>query len=121
MNSPVCPKCHCADTYSDGTLWICPLCAHEWNPDLAAGPGTDVPSEDGAPLRVCDAHGAVLSDGDTVVVIKDLKIKGASSSLKVGAKVKNIRVVDSSDGHNIACKVEGVGSIHLKSEFVRKA
>lgn len=91
-------------------MYVCPECAHEWSIEEAT------PAEDG--LVVKDAHGNVLSDGDTVTVIKDLKVKGASSSLKVGTKVKNIRLVEGD--HNIDCKIDGFGAMKLKSEFVKK-
>lgn len=94
---------------------ICPECAHEWNPAIAAA--TEVPGE-----RVYrDAHGNILSEGDSVTVIKDLKIKGLSSVVKVGTKVKNIHLLDGDDGHDISCKIDGFGSMNLKSEFVKKA
>ncbi len=112
-NFPNCPKCGSEYTYQDGELLICPECAYEWNPDTQN-------SEDEA-LVVKDANGNILSDGDTVVVIKDLKVKGSSSGIKVGTKIKGIRLVESNDGHNIDCKVPGVGAIKLKQEFVKKA
>lgn len=108
-----CPKCGSEHVYQDGSLWICPECAHEWNPDAAA----DV--SEGNSVR--DANGNLLADGDTVTVIKDLKVKGSSSVIKGGLKVKNIRLVDGADGHNIACKIDGIGAMNLKSEFVKKA
>jgi protein PhnA len=110
-----CPRCNCEHVYQDGSLWTCPECAHEWNPQAVAG-------EDGADgFTVRDAHGSVLSDGDTVAVTKDLKVKGSSSVVKVGTKVKGIRLVDASDGHNISCRIDGIGAMNLKSEFVKKA
>lgn len=112
---PQCPVCGCAHTYPDGSLWICPECGHEWNPATAGAEETDGPAE------IRDANGNVLADGDSVTVTKDLKIKGASSVIKGGTKVRGIRLVDGTDGHNIACKIAGVGAINLKSEFVRKA
>lgn len=114
MTEPVCPKCQCAHVYPDGNLWVCPECAHEWNPDA---PASDA-SEDGV---IRDAVGNVLADGDTVTVIKDLKIKGSSQVVKGGTKVKNIRLADGGGGHDIACKIPGVGAMDLKSEFVKKA
>ncbi|MFO1017505.1 MAG: zinc ribbon domain-containing protein YjdM [Hyphomonadaceae bacterium] len=108
---PPCPACGSAFTYEDGPLLICPECAHEWTAAQAdAAEEADV---------VRDANGNVLADGDTVTVIKDLKIKGTSQVLKVGAKVKNIRLVGGD--HNIDCKIEGFGAMKLKSEFVRKS
>jgi protein PhnA len=110
MSLPHCPKCNSELTYEDGELFICPECAHEW-PKLA--------SEEQVETKVWkDAVGNVLSDGDTITVIKDLKFKGSSSVIKVGTKVKNIRLIEGD--HDIDCKVEGFGAIQLKSEFVRK-
>ena len=108
---PPCPKCAEDFTYEDGAMLVCPMCAHEWPKDGAA-------AADGGDKVVKDAVGNVLSDGDTVSVIKDLKIKGTSSVVKVGTKVKNIRLVDGD--HDIDCKVPGVGPMGLKSEFVKK-
>lgn len=99
---------------------MCPECAHEWSQfeTSAAGPADEEPVDDGL---IRDANGNVLQDGDSVTVIKELRIKGSSSVVKVGTKVKNIRLVDGNDGHDIACKIDGLGAINLKSEFVRKA
>jgi protein PhnA len=110
---PKCPKCNCEYTYDDGSQFVCPECAHEWPKDQAA----DEASEGVKQIR--DAVGNVLSDGDTVTVIKDLKVKGSSSVVKVGTKVKNIRLVDGD--HDIDCKIDGIGAMQLKSEFVKKA
>lgn len=113
---PKCPKCSSENTYSDGVLWICPDCAHEWSSEnqvLSANVTTE--------FVVKDAHGNVLKDGDAVTVIKDLKVKGSSSSVKVGTKVKGIRLIEEENGHNISCKIDGFGSMNLKSEFVKKA
>lgn len=118
QNNPNCPKCASENTYLDGNFWICPECSHEWS--QAARDETKVQNEP-ATSSVCDAHGNLLQDGDSVTVIKDLKVKGSSSVVKVGTKVKNIRLTDSSDGHNIACKVDGIGPMNLKSEFVKKS
>ena len=115
-NIPNCPECGSEYTYEEGSLYICPMCAHEWNKDA-----TDVQEEEEAGLAVKDANGNVLQDGDTVTVIKDLKVKGSSDGIKVGTKIKGIRLVEGSDGHNIDCKVPGVGAIKLKQEFVKKA
>jgi protein PhnA len=107
-----CPKCNSEHVYLDQNLWVCPECAYEWskNETLAT-----------AVQEVCvDANKNELSDGDTVVLIKDLKVKGASGSLKKGTKIKNIRLIEPVDGHNFSCKVEGFGSLNLKSEFVKK-
>mgnify|MGYP000509867542 CR=1 FL=1 len=105
---PPCPTCESAFTYEDGTLLICPECAHEWSPaaDAEAGP------------KFTDANGTPLVDGDTVSLIKDLKVKGSSSVVKVGTRVKNIRLVEGD--HDIDCKVDGIGPIMLKTEFVKK-
>ncbi len=113
---PNCPKCKCEYTYADRNMWVCPECAHEWSASSVAET-VDMPQD----TSIKDAHGNVLVDGDTVVVVKDLKIKGSSSSVKVGTKVKNIRLVDGNDGHNITCKIDGFGAMNLKSEFVKKA
>lgn len=114
-----CPKCQSENTYEDGNLWICPECAHEWSAHEAAQAAAEIFATDDASIK--DAHGNILSDGDTVIVIKDLKVKGSSSVVKGGTKVKNIRLVDGDDGHDIACKIDGFGSMNLKSEFVKKA
>ncbi|MDR1996523.1 zinc ribbon domain-containing protein YjdM [Azonexus sp.] len=109
---PPCPQCQSAFTYEDGALYVCPECAHEW-PLQATGEQTE-------PARVWkDANGNMLQDGDSVTVIKDLKIKGSSAVVKVGTKVKNIRLVEGD--HDIDCKIDGIGAMQLKSEFVRKA
>jgi len=110
-NLPPCPKCNSEYTYEDGVLLICPECGHEWTQSEASSEQNE---------RVWkDANGNILQDGDTVTVIKDLKVKGASSVLKGGTKVKNIRLVEGD--HDIDCKIDGFGSMQLKSEFVRKA
>lgn len=108
---PTCPKCNSAYTYEDGMLYVCPECAHEWPREAAASP------DEARVVR--DAHGNVLADGDTVTVIKDLKVKGSSLVVKVGTKVKNIRLVGGD--HDIDCRIDGIGPMKLKSEFVRKA
>lgn len=109
-NLPNCPKCHSEYTYEDGSLLICPECGHEWGLETA-----DTVAEEKV---IKDANGNVLTDGDTVTVIKDLKVKGSSSTLKQGTKVKNIRLVDGD--HNIDCKIDGFGAMSLKSEYVKK-
>jgi len=116
MDSDVtCPQCNCEYVYQDGSLWVCPECAHEW----AAG---EVAAEGAAQAGVRDAHGNPLADGDAVTVVKDLKVKGSSLVVKGGTKVKGIRLVaDAVDGHNISCKIDGIGAMNLKSEFVKKA
>jgi protein PhnA len=111
---PACPKCASALTYEDGAMLVCPECAHEWSP--AAGAAAPA-AEEG--LVVKDAFGTRLFDGDTVTVIKDLKVRGAASSLKVGTKVRNIKLVDGD--HDIDCRIDGFGAMGLKSEFVKKA
>jgi protein PhnA len=108
---PPCPKCGSTYTYEDNSLIVCPECAHEWQPGASAA------AEASRVYR--DSAGNILQDGDTVVVIKDLKPKGSSKAIKVGTKVKNIRLVDSD--HDIDCKIEGFGAMSLKSEFVKKA
>jgi len=107
---PHCPKCQSAYVYEDGGLLICPECAYEWVKD------SNTASSDVKIVR--DVNGAELKDGDTVTVIKDLKVKGSSSVVKVGTKVKNIRLIDGN--HDIDCKVPGIGQMGLKSEFVKK-
>lgn len=110
---PPCPKCSSQFTYSTGLLMMCPECSHEWNPEEVAeeaGQQDDI---------VKDANGNTLHDGDSVVVIKDLPVKGAPKPVKAGTKVKNIRLTDGD--HNIDCKIDGFGSMALKSEFVKKA
>lgn len=109
---PPCPKCSSVYVYEDGALLICPECAHEWGKN-------DVVADDGDKLVVRDANGNVLADGDTVTLIKDLKVKGSSSVVKVGTKVKINRLVDGD--HDIDCRIEGIGEIMLKSQFVKKA
>lgn len=109
---PNCPKCNSEYTYEDRGLFVCPECAHEWSAEAQAET-----AQEG--LLVKDSNGNILSDGDTVTVIKDLKVKGSSSSIKMGTKVKNIRLVEGD--HNIDCKIDGFGAMKLKSEFVKKA
>ena len=107
---PKCPQCGSEFTYEDGTQYVCPECAHEWSKDAS------VASDEAKIVR--DANGNVLADGDTVTVIKDLKVKGSSLVVKVGTKVKNIRLVEGD--HDIDCKIDGIGAMQLKSEFVKK-
>lgn len=109
MSLPACPKCESVYTYEDGNLYICPECAYEWN-DLTV---------DESAFKVIDAHGTQLQDGDDIIVIKDLKVKGSSTPVKQGTKVRNIKLVDSD--HNIDCRIDGMGAMSLKSEFVKKA
>ncbi|MDY0291746.1 MAG: zinc ribbon domain-containing protein YjdM [Desulfuromonadaceae bacterium] len=108
---PNCPKCNGTYTYQDRDLYVCPECAHEWQDSPAA-------ADTSSPLNVRDAHGNQLQDGDSISVIKDLKIKGSSAVVKVGTKVKNIRLLEGD--HNIDCKIDGIGAMQLKSEFVKK-
>lgn len=108
---PACPQCQSEFAYEDGNMYICPECAHEWSAQAA------VTAEDGGKIYR-DSTGNVLMDGDTVTVIKDLKLKGSGGVVKMGTKVKNIRLVDSD--HDIDCKIDGFGAMSLKSEFVRK-
>ena len=108
---PNCPQCGSEYTYEDRGMFVCPECAHEWTAEAAA--------EEEAGLVVRDANGNQLADGDTITIIKNLKVKGASSDLKVGTKVKGIRLIEGD--HNIDCKIPGFGAMQLKSEFVKKA
>ena len=110
---PNCPKCNSEYTYEDGSMLVCPMCAHEWSPAAEA--------EAAEANVIRDANGNVLNDGDTVTIIKDLKVKGASSALKQGTKVKNIRLLYGvTDGHDIDCKIDGFGAMKLKSSVVKK-
>ena len=110
---PPCPKCNCEFTYENANLIVCPECFHEWDQaEINAALADDV-------LKVLDANGNELQNGDSVIVVKDLPVKGAPKPVKAGTKVKNIRLTDGD--HNIDCKIDGFGSMGLKSEFVRKA
>ncbi|MBS4762172.1 alkylphosphonate utilization protein [Carnobacteriaceae bacterium zg-ZUI252] len=109
MSLPNCPKCASEYVYEDGALLVCPECAYEWDANESDAEST---------LIVKDANGALLQDGDTVTVIKDLKVKGAPKDIKQGTRVKNIRLVEGD--HNIDCKIDGFGAMKLKSEFVKK-
>lgn len=115
---PPCPQCRSEVTYDDGTNNVCAECAHEWPRGAAASPAAAAATDSDA-KQVHDSNGNLLVDGDTVVVIKDLKVKGSSSALKAGTKVKNIRLVDGD--HDIDCRIDGFGAMKLKSEFVKKA
>jgi protein PhnA len=109
---PKCPKCNSEFTYEDGSMYVCPECGYEWQ--------KEAPAESGEQQRMYkDAFGNVLVNGDSVTVLKDLKIKGSSLTVKVGTKVKNIRLVDGD--HDIDCKIDGIGAMQLKTEFVKKA
>jgi len=115
-NKHKCPKCNSENTHENGELLVCFECYHEWNPSEM----TQVIEEEPQTNAVVDSNGNVLNNGDSVVVIKDLKAKGSSSVVKVGTKAKNICLVDGHDGHNISCKIDGLGAMYLKSEFVKK-
>ena len=111
LDMPNCPECNSEYTYEDRGLFVCPECAYEWN--------LEVETENSEEKNIVrDANGNVLKDGDSVAIIKDLKVKGSSVALKIGTKVKNIRLVDGD--HNIDCKIDGFGAMQLKSEFVKK-
>jgi protein PhnA len=111
INLPKCPKCSSECTYEDNGMLICPECAHEWTEEVESKNVEDK-------KIIKDAHGNILNDGDSVALIKDLKVKGSSSTIKAGTKVKSIRLVDGD--HNIDCKIDGFGKMGLKSEFVKK-
>ncbi len=110
-NLPKCPACSSEYTYEDGEMYVCPECAHEWSKNVTE----DTEAEE----VVRDAFGNILKDGDSITVVKDLKIKGSSLVVKVGTKVKNIRII--SGDHDIDCKIDGIGAMQLKSEFVKKS
>ena len=113
-NLPKCPKCNSEYTYEDGNLLVCPECAYEWN--------AETEDKEDEKKIVKDSNGNILSDGDTVIVIKDLKVKGGTSNLKKGTKVKNIRLVDDvAGGHDIDCRIDGFGGMLLKAIYVKKA
>ncbi|MBD7985649.1 alkylphosphonate utilization protein [Sporosarcina sp. Sa2YVA2] len=107
---PNCPKCNSEYTYEDGNLFVCPECAHEWTTE------SEVETQEEKVYR--DSNGNVLNDGDTITVIKDLKVKGSSNVVKMGTRVKNIKLVDGD--HDIDCKIDGFGQMQLKTEFVKK-
>jgi len=109
---PKCPECSSEHTYEDRGIYVCPECAHEWS-----GHAADDHADEAKLVK--DANGTPLADGDSVTVIKDLKVKGSSLVVKVGTKVRNIRLVDGD--HDIDCKIDGIGAMKLKSEFVKKA
>ncbi|KUO07384.1 zinc ribbon domain-containing protein YjdM [Streptomyces sp. DSM 15324] len=113
-NLPPCPECSSAYTYESGALLVCPECGHEWSP-------SEESSNDTGDKVTRDAVGNVLADGDTVTVVKTLKVKGSPSGIKAGTRVRNIRIVDGVDGHDIDCKVDGFGAMQLKSSVVKKA
>ncbi|CNI07708.1 zinc ribbon domain-containing protein YjdM [Yersinia aldovae] len=109
---PNCPKCSSEFTWQEGEQLNCPECGHEWSESTPSATSQD-------DLVVRDANGNLLADGDSVTVVKDLKVKGSSSTLKIGTKVKGIRLVEGD--HNIDCKIDGFGPMKLKSEFVKKS
>ncbi|MFT9846999.1 zinc ribbon domain-containing protein YjdM [Aneurinibacillus sp. REN35] len=111
LDLPNCPKCNSEYTYEDGSLFVCPECAHEWTLESEMENSVDK-------KVIKDANGHILNDGDSVTVIKDLKVKGSSLVIKIGTKVKNIRLVDGD--HDIDCKIDGFGAMKLKSQFVKK-
>ena len=113
-DSTPCEKCKSEYTYEDGNMYVCPECAHEWSKD-----STDPSSQEERIIK--DAYGTILKDGDSVTVIKDLKVKGSSLVVKVGVKVKDIRLVEEQNGHDIDCKIKGMGAMMLKSKFVKKS
>ncbi len=115
-NLPKCPQCSSEFTYENEDLYICPDCGHEWRENIVA---EDEKREDLVVVR--DAHGNILKDGDSVTIIKDLRVKGSSSSIKIGVRVKDIRLVEEVNGHNIEAKVPGFGVMMLKSEIVKKS
>lgn len=112
-NIPNCIKCGCEYVYLDGSMYVCPECAHEW-------PMAEPVEEAETELMVKDAYGNILKDGDSVTIIKDIKVKGSSAVIKVGLKIKDIRLVPEVNGHNIDAKIKGFGPMMLKSEFVKK-
>ncbi|QYA43518.1 alkylphosphonate utilization protein [Macrococcoides bohemicum] len=112
MSLPNCPKCGSEYTYEDGLNYVCPMCAHEWPINLEV--------EEEAEAVIKDSVGNILNDGDSATIIKDLKIKGTSSVIKKGTKVKNIRIIEPENGHDIDGKVDGFGQLNLKSEVVKK-
>lgn len=111
-----CQKCKTENIYQDANLWICAECGHEWTKQNEV----DNSSLQNSSSKTLDANGTPLTEGDSVIVIKDLKFKGAGGVVKGGTKIRNIRIVDAGDGHNISCKIDGIGAINLKSEFLRK-
>ena len=113
---PPCPKCNCEYTYPMDNLLVCPECFHEWDASE-----TEETENQEISTKILDANGNELQNGDSVVIIKDLPVKGAPKPVKAGTKVKNIRLTDGNDGHNIDCKIDGFGAMSLKSEFVRKS
>ncbi len=115
-NESMCPKCNSETTYEDMNMQVCAECFHEWNL-VELTESADLYGEAGS---VKDSNGNVLQNGDSVIVIKDLKVKGSPTGIKAGTKVKNIVLAEAHDGHDISCKVDGIGAMYLKSEFVKK-
>lgn len=115
-----CPQCQMDNIYFDGTVWNCPDCGFEWVPAVSQNASSLSESTE-SELVVKDANGQILQAGDHVIVIKELKFKGSSGQIKAGTKVRGIRIQDGGDGHNIAGKIDGIGLVNLKSQFVRKA
>jgi protein PhnA len=116
-DNKTCPKCNSPYAYPSGLLWVCPECNHEWNADEVQE--TEEIAESGFVVK--DVNGNLLQDGDSVIIVKDLPVKGAPKPLKAGTKVKNIRLKEGADNHNIDCKIDGFGSMALKSIYVKKA
>ena len=118
-NLPNCPKCNSKYTYEDRHLIVCPECAHEWVPGSEVDEIAEVKVEENV---IRDSNGNILEDGDDIIVIQDLKVRGSSNPVKLGTKVKAIKLIhNSSDGHDIDCRIDGFGAMKLKSEFVKKA
>src|SRR3990167_9438737 len=107
-NEHKCPKCNSENTYQDMNVWVCPECYHEWDPSEL----TKTAEEESRATMVRDSTGNILNNGDSVTVIKNLKVKGSPSGIKSGTKIKNINLVDSHDGHNISCKIDGIGAMY---------
>jgi len=112
---PKCTQCNCPYTYENGSLYVCPECGYEWNIQVAES------SDEAKVTIIKDAYGNILQDGDSVTIVKDIKVKGSPTALKAGVKVKNIRLVEEVNGHNIEAKVPGFGQMMLKSEILKKS
>ncbi len=119
QQNPICPKCKSVHAYPDGSLWTCPECFHEWNPEASASDDSDSDGEAGSSAKFLDVNGVQLENGDSVTTVKDLQL--GKNTLKSGTKVKNIRLLDNPvNDHDISCKVDGHGSIYLKCSVVKK-